>query len=152
MKKYAELMLYMGRCDNHGFGEGKFDENARDKYSRERYISVIQYVRREIDRVARREEHAFLDYGYFRVVKDEIEARRLIEYVKEHIPEAEEAIELVDSMHGKIRFLRKIRFGGASKKDRQRLIDIINKSGMGPIKDPEEYGADYCWERVLKFH
>lgn len=149
-ERYAELMLYMGLCNNHGFGEGKFSKNLNDNYSKKRYMGAVQHVRKIIDLGATREEYVpSLEYGYFKIVEDETEAKKLIEYCQQNIPSAEEVIELLDSMHGKIRFLRNIKFNGATQQDKSKLIEVINKSGIGPIKHPHE--EDYYWKHALMF-
>ena len=132
IQQYADLTLYFGRCNADGRGEGRFDANAKDDWSRRRYMHAMENVQRYLS--------PGWGYGLTVVggylVSSEQEALTLIQHAETNIPNSHALVELVDSMHGDIRFFRKIRFNGAVESQRDELIRQMKKTGYVP-KDPE---------------
>jgi len=162
IKKFADLTLYMGLCSSVGIGEFSFHGRKLEtmgKWEKDRYIAYVQYARKVVDYNVNKKDGDYshsLEYGWTNFVKDgEKEARKIIEWILENVPNSEERIEVIDQQHGKLRFYRKIRFFGITEKNKQELIDKINSSGMGPgsydYKTYETRKAEYYWSRFLKF-
>lgn len=171
---HADLNLYFGLCTIDGFiGEGRFEMNAKDDWSMRRHMEAMDNVRRYLS--------PEWDFGLIvagdRLVSSEQEAVRLIEYAESNIPKSGGLIELVDAMHGKIRFYRKIRFDGAIENQREELIGKMKQSGYVP-KPPQDaflahlagifaksyqgealeqklreigFGPDHSWHKALQF-
>ncbi|MFH1376780.1 MAG: hypothetical protein ABIH25_04035 [Candidatus Woesearchaeota archaeon] len=153
LERYAELKLYFGLCSGGCVGEGILNKDKIHEYSRRRYNLAMQRVIESVDRAAEGAEWVPLEYGSFRLVKNEIEAGKLLEYIKGYIPESNLIIELCDSAHGMIKFFRKIRFDNAREDDRRKLIDIVNSSNMTTmIINQMGFVDDYLFSgKVLEF-
>ena len=73
-----------------------------------------------------------LQYSYDNLVENEEEAKKLIKYAEQNINGAHTIIEPIDSMHGVIRFYRKIRFDNRVKEQREELIEQLKQSRYMP--------------------
>lgn len=54
----------------------------------------------------------------------------MVSHLREKLGDIEELIELEDSMHGIIRFFRKVVIPGIERGDKKRLTEILNQSGL----------------------
>ncbi len=103
-----------------------------------------------------------LHLGYPSFVRSEEEAKELIRYAEENIPASRSTIELVDCVHGKIRFNRNIRFDGYTQDREQELIERLKESGYRPFDeegerlkgliDVSDRDTDSLWREALVFH
>lgn len=167
--KYADLTLYFGLCNSDGRGEGRFDPSASDDWSRRRYLQAMQNVQKYLMQGWEYGLTVVDDY----LVPSESDAVVLINFAEKNIPNSHGLIELVDRMHGKVRFFRRIRFDGAVEHQRDHLIEEMKKSGYVPINHNLDYfgrvlaelhsqnkqmlieeglDADAPWRKALKFY
>lgn len=133
-ERYAELFLYFGLCPQDGSLEGRFDPEATDPWSKRWYNQSLEQVKRYLSPDSRWGLH----YGWSRhsLVDDEDEAKILIDFAEANIPNTEGQLVLVDAMHGRVRFWRKIRFANVSESQRDEIIQLLTGSGYQP-KDEE---------------
>jgi len=128
---YAELRLYLGRCDDHCLGKMQFDAKPKDNRAKWYHDMALRIVEEQMDWQRR---HPTLDWikpdGGDWPVKDYAAALALITFCKKNMPNSESVIELVESADDTIRFVHKIRFDNVSPSDRQGIIEKLNQSGL----------------------
>lgn len=134
-ERYAQLKLYSGSCPADGCGEYRFSPEKRDEYSSARFYRGMNTVQRYLEPT---NSWGLVIFGLGSIVRSEDEARMLIEFAEKNIPGASGLIELIDSMHGRIVFRRKIQFSGWIKSQEQELILALNKSNYAPRDDKRE--------------
>ena len=130
-KGYAELELYFGLVNSGRLGEGIFDSNSTDRYSKERYISELKWVYEQV-------ETGRVELGWDPFVQSEEEAKLLIDFSRKNISGAEGLIRLTDSMHGKTRFWRILKFNNWNEKQKNNLISKLKESGYTPRNEELE--------------
>lgn len=155
-EKYAELKLYYGLCQSDGCGEGEFLPTREDNYSVTRFTRAMRTVQRYLQP----DNEWGLHFGSWeRIVRNEDEAKTLIQFAEQNIRGASGLIELVDSMHGKIAFWRKIHFAGWKKAQQEELLRELKKSGYIPRDETKERlenqltsgdKLDEYWNKVIE--
>jgi hypothetical protein len=134
-EKYAELKLYYGLCQSDGCGEGRFLPDRKDNWSANRFNRAMQTVTRYLQP----DYEWGLHFGSWEhIVRSEVEAKTLIQFAEQNIQGASGLVELVDSMHGKIAFWRKIHFTGWTKYQQEELLQELKKSGYNPVDEHKE--------------
>jgi len=133
-EKYAELELYYDLCNSDGCGEGRFLPNSESEYSVNRFNRAM----RTVERYLLKNCDYGLRLGYPRFVRDEDEAKTLIQFSEQNIKGASSLIELVDCMHGEIAFERKIYFESWVKSQQKELLQELKKSGYVPRDEQRE--------------
>ncbi len=128
MKRYCELVLYVGRCHADGLPPGRFSPLSEDPYSRKRISDAL----RTIEKYLLPSQKWGLIIDYDGLVKDNEEADDLADYAKKAFPGAREIIEPHQCIHGKIIFGRKIRFDNCGEEDADGIINGMKRSGHIP--------------------
>ena len=163
MNPSAELKLYFGYVSSDGLGEGRFDPEASDKYSQLAVAQARERISRCLDPDSEFSRHT-IGYSDRAVASSEPEAQLLIEYAKAHWPDAYGLIIPVDRIHGSLRFLRVIRFIGATRDQSDNIVGIMSESGHLPYTR-EMFRRDFGgteeefiernlkkWKAALSFH
>jgi len=157
--KYAELKLYFGYVPGSLLREGVFVNPPPNDYLKEAYFRAMNYVQRRL--IPGYLESVNL--GFEKLVKTPQDAEELIEYAEDNIEGASRRIELVDYMHGMIRFYRKIHFEGWCENRKDELVGLLKKSeikpeinrwwieGLTDLKHKEQ-AEDKAWNAGLKFY
>ncbi|MGO9612217.1 MAG: hypothetical protein ACLPX5_04195 [Dissulfurispiraceae bacterium] len=170
MSNYCEIVLYVGRCLCDGLMPGRFYSENDDPYSLRRIADAL----RTIEKYLLPSQNWGLIIDYNNLVKDNIEADKLVEHAKRNFPNAREIIEPYVCIHGRIVFARKIRIDGCLEGDADDIVEVMKKSRHEPneftkkanwIKKTYESEAiraselrelqekeDDFWRGVLKFY
>jgi hypothetical protein len=127
-ERYADLRLYYGLCSSDGCGEGRFAASRELEWNTKHYDLVMSIVKKHLDGTL----PYGLRFGYNPFVQNEKEAKMLLEYSEKNIKGASGLIQLLDSMHGEIGFLRNIRFDGWEESQLDQLLTELKGSGYIP--------------------
>jgi|SRR3989338_5489313 len=150
-ERYVDLTLYFGLCDSHGFRpETRFDPSMlRSDLTRSWYTDAMRIVNEYLDPMLSTRYGLTIVGGY--LVDNETEALRVIQFAEENMQDANRVIELKDCIHGKIRFFRKIRFGGFTEDRLNELVEQLMGSGYEPKdQDLERLRGFYTSEQIEK--
>jgi hypothetical protein len=154
---YAQLNLYFGLCDCDLVMEGEFEKHPTREYQKERNLEAFNVVQRAIvwDMVG--------IGGGSGLVGNLKEAQDIIIYSDNNIKGATDKIELIDCMHGSLRFYQHILFYNWLKEQEPELINELKKSGFKA--NPKRYyfiesldgihnkfNEDYPWFTALEFY
>lgn len=136
-EKYAELRLYGARCDNRGCSEGRFSEKdmkyESDHIRFRRAMEIINFYLQPQNL-----KNLNISSLSGNLVETEKDALYLINFAKDNIEGASSIIEPSHSAHGKIFFIRKIRFDNWVLKQRPVLITELKNSGYVPFNDEKD--------------
>lgn len=157
-EKYAELTLYFGFCHSNSSGEGKYAQV--DEPTRNAYIAALQQVMKYIDYGT-----GITVSGLNPIANSEDEAKMLIQHAETSFPNALGVIQPFDTVHGSLRFFRKIRFPEVTTLDTHRIVEGMQKSGHQPFPIERLRREDMTgdrellaqrnremWEQALKFY
>jgi hypothetical protein len=156
-ERYAELTLYFGLCKcDVSIGEGKFDLDTEDERQEDINLAAMENVKRYLMPEWEFGLTVVTGYGGY-LVRSEPEAKTIIDYAEANIEDSRGIIELVDRMHGDIRFFRKIVFNGMTESRQDELIEQLKKSGYEPkVRRKDELfegrTTDDLWRRALEFY
>ena len=142
--QHLELELYFGLCSCWGVSEGRFyGKPPQNDYDKQNRAAAMRVIQQELNSPW---EHAIrIGHGMRceQFVESNEEAQKIIDYAEKNIPNACSVIELVDCMHGNVRFYRKIKFDGATEKQLEGLIEKLKQSGHNV---PDEF-----WKTAFGF-
>lgn len=175
---HAILTLYLGLVESVGQGEGRFGEGGWDPNSSNQRVKDFFYacMKSAKEYIEPGLHKGGFRMGYSPLTPTREEAESLVEYSRRNISGSEGIIQLVDQMHGKLRFLRQIRFNRWQQESEDELIKQLKRSGFSPENDSpiREYKlfrddcdsqegkdfwqteidelADEPWKRALEFY
>ncbi|MBN1377492.1 hypothetical protein JW949_04155 [Candidatus Woesearchaeota archaeon] len=127
-KKNANLNLYYGLCNSDGLSEGKFYLPKDNPWSKRRFFRGMHIVQRYLQP----DYYWGLKIGGFKLVRNEDEAKDLIQFAERNIQGASGLIELIEASHGTITFWRRIRFEGWTRIQQDELVRELMKSNYKP--------------------
>ena len=127
---------------------------VKTEYGIERYNRALEIVQRNLQP----ERWRLLDYGSWSLIRCEKKAMEIIEFAKKNIRgHPSEIISLVDCIHGKIRFDRKIRFLDWEKSQEDDLVNslkqtnYISEEGRSEMRRRAENDPAFLWKKHLTF-
>jgi len=156
MKKsqnYAELNLYFAFVQNMGIGEGKFNPDDNSSWTKNRFYKAMERVRNSLNPNF---DYLFHNITQKMFVSCEEEAKKVINFSEKNITGAYGKIELIDSLHGRVRFLRQIRFEDWGKNEVNDLVEMLKLSNVDSEYNALEYNEEgnkfSGWKSILEFY
>ncbi|MEK6983161.1 MAG: hypothetical protein AABX33_01180 [Nanoarchaeota archaeon] len=170
---HANLRLYCGLVNDGGLGEGRFYYDSDNEEHKRRYMHGIKTVQKYLH-LPPSYKWGLQIVGHGNLVDNEQDAQSLIKHAEANIPGSHGLIELLDSAHGHIQFVRGVQFMGAFEDERAELIERMKEAGYSPRRlveneelifryakaliEPKDYEKrleteiDKAWNAALQFH
>lgn len=157
---YAQLRLYFATCKNLNTNWGGIQfadpNNKRFGQNSKIFIEAKKIVQENFDKKR-------VKLGSDRLVEDDDEAQQFIIYARKNIPQAHDAIEMVDcTKYGDcLRFFRTVKFNGWMVDQEEDLITKCKESGIIPVTirpgsiychDSRPFDENKPWQDAMRFY